>query len=36
MIFAGSDRGIGITGQSEPVQRFRTLISTMAAVVPPV
>ena len=35
-IFAGSDNGIDITGESGPVQRFRQLISTMAAVVQPV
>lgn len=31
-IFAGSDHGIDITGETEPVQRFRQLISTMATV----
>jgi len=36
LIFAGSDAGIDITGETEPVQRFRRLISTMAAVVHPV
>ena len=35
-IFAGSDNGIDITGESGPVQRFRQLISTMAAVAQPV
>jgi len=35
-IFAGSDRDLDITGETEPVQRFRRLISTMAAVVHPV
>jgi DNA-binding HxlR family transcriptional regulator len=38
-IFAGSDHGIDIidiTGESGPVQRFRQLIGTMAAVVHPV
>ncbi len=35
-IFAGSDRGMDITGESGPVQRFRQLISTMATVVHPV
>jgi DNA-binding HxlR family transcriptional regulator len=35
-IFAGSDCGIDITGETEPVQRFRQLISTMATVVHPV
>ena len=36
LIFAGSDAGIDITGETGPVQRFRRLISTMAAVVHPV
>jgi DNA-binding HxlR family transcriptional regulator len=36
LIFAGSDVGIDITGETEPVERFRRLISTMAAVVHPV
>ena len=36
LIFAGSDRGIDITGESGPVRRFRQLISTMATVVHPV
>jgi DNA-binding HxlR family transcriptional regulator len=35
LIFAGSDRDIDITGETEPVHRFRQLISTMAAVVHP-
>jgi hypothetical protein len=35
-IFTGSDRGIDITGETEPVQRFRQLIGTMATVVQPV
>jgi len=35
-IFAGSDAGIDITGETEPAQRFRRLISTMATVVHPV
>ena len=35
-IFAGSDDGNDITGETEPVQRFRRLISTMATVVHPV
>ena len=35
LIFAGSDRGVDITGEAEPVQRFRQLISTMATVVDP-
>ena len=35
-IFAESDTGIEITGETEPVQRFRQLISTMATVVHPV
>jgi DNA-binding transcriptional ArsR family regulator len=33
-IFAGAEDGIDITGETGPVQRFRQLISTMAAVVP--
>jgi DNA-binding HxlR family transcriptional regulator len=36
LIFAGSDAGIDITGETEPVQRFRRLIGTMATVVHPV
>jgi hypothetical protein len=36
LIFAGSDAGVDITGETEPVQRFRRLISTMATVVHPV
>ena len=38
LIFAGSDRDIDIdiAGESEPVQRFRKLIPTMATVVDPV
>jgi hypothetical protein len=36
LIFAGSDRDIDIAGESEPVQRFRKLIPTMATVVGPV
>ena len=36
LIFAGSDTGIDITGETGPVQRFRQLISTMATVVHPV
>ncbi len=36
LIFAGSDAGIDITGETEPVQRFRKLIGAMAAVVHPV
>jgi DNA-binding HxlR family transcriptional regulator len=35
-IFAGSDRGIDITGETGSVQRFRQLIGTMATVVDPV
>ena len=35
LIFAGSDTGIDITGETEPVQRFRQLIGTMATVVEP-
>jgi DNA-binding HxlR family transcriptional regulator len=34
-IFAGSEAGLDITGESGPVRRFRKLISTMAAVVTP-
>jgi DNA-binding HxlR family transcriptional regulator len=33
LIFAGSDLGIDITGEAEPVRRFRQLIGTLAAVV---
>lgn len=36
LIFAGSDTGIDIAGETGPVQRFRQLISTMATVVQPV
>lgn len=36
LIFAGSDVGIDITGQTEPVQRFQRLIGTLATVVYPV
>ena len=32
LIFTGSDTGIDITGETGPVQRFRQLIGTMAAV----
>ena len=35
LIFAGSDTGIDITGETGAVQRFRQLISTMATVVHP-
>jgi DNA-binding HxlR family transcriptional regulator len=35
-IFAGSDAGLDITGETGAVQRFRRLISTIAAVVQPV
>jgi hypothetical protein len=35
LIFAGSDTGLDITGETRPVQRFRQLISTMATVVHP-
>jgi DNA-binding HxlR family transcriptional regulator len=35
LIFAGSDTGIDITGETGAVQRFRALISTMATVVDP-
>jgi DNA-binding HxlR family transcriptional regulator len=33
LIFAGSDSGIDISGETGPVQRFRKLITTMATVV---
>jgi len=33
LIFAGSDADLDITGETEPVRRFRQLIGTMAAVV---
>jgi DNA-binding MarR family transcriptional regulator len=36
LIFAGSDTGIDLTGETGPVQRFRQLIRTMATVVHPV
>jgi hypothetical protein len=36
LIFAGSDSGLDITGETGPVQRFRQLISTMATVIQPV
>jgi DNA-binding HxlR family transcriptional regulator len=32
-IFAGSDAGLGITGDTEAIQRFRELVSTMASVI---
>ncbi len=35
LIFAGSDAGIDIAGDTGAVQRFRQLISTLATVVPP-
>jgi DNA-binding HxlR family transcriptional regulator len=35
LIFAGSDAGIDITGETEEVHRFRQLIGTMATVVQP-
>jgi DNA-binding HxlR family transcriptional regulator len=35
LVFAGSDAGIDITGETGPVQRFRQLIGTMATVVQP-
>ena len=35
LIFRGSDTGVDITGETEPVQRFRRLIGTMATVVQP-
>jgi DNA-binding HxlR family transcriptional regulator len=36
LIFAGSDRDLDIRGETEPVQRFRQLISTIVSVVDPV
>ena len=36
LIFAGSDTGIDITGETRAVQRFQQLIGTMATVVHPV
>ena len=33
LILAGSDAGVDITGETAPVERFRQLISTIAAVV---
>jgi DNA-binding HxlR family transcriptional regulator len=36
LIFAGSDTGIDITGETGAVQRFRRLIRTLASVVAPV
>jgi DNA-binding HxlR family transcriptional regulator len=36
LIFGGSDAELDITGEPEPVQRFRRLIGTMATVVQPV
>ncbi|HEY5019081.1 MAG TPA: hypothetical protein VII59_20115, partial [Streptosporangiaceae bacterium] len=33
LIFTGSDDGIDIVGEDEPVRRFRRLIGTMAATV---
>jgi DNA-binding HxlR family transcriptional regulator len=36
LIFAGSDTGIDITGETGAVQRFRRLIGTLAGVVAPV
>jgi DNA-binding HxlR family transcriptional regulator len=35
LIFTGTDTGIDITGEPDPVQRFRHLIRTMATVVQP-
>jgi DNA-binding HxlR family transcriptional regulator len=35
LIFAGSDAGLGIAGETGAVERFRELIGTMAAVVAP-
>jgi DNA-binding transcriptional ArsR family regulator len=34
-VFAGTDRGIQIAGESGPVRRFRQLVRSMAAVVQP-
>ena len=36
LIFTGSDAGVDITGETGAAERFRQLISTMAAVVQPV
>jgi hypothetical protein len=36
LIFTGWDAGSDITGETGATERFRQLISTMAAVVPPV
>jgi DNA-binding HxlR family transcriptional regulator len=36
LIFAGSDDNLEITGETEPVRRFRQLAGTMATVVQPV
>ncbi len=36
LIFAGSDTDIDIAGETAAIQRFRQLIGTMAAIVPPV
>jgi hypothetical protein len=35
LIFAGSDAGLGISGERGPVRRFRELIGTLATVVNP-
>lgn len=34
LIFAGSDAGLGMAGETGAVQRFRRLIGTMGTVVP--
>jgi DNA-binding HxlR family transcriptional regulator len=34
LIFAGSDAGVDVTGESGPVRRFRQLIGTMDTVIP--
>lgn len=34
LIFAGSDAGLDVTGETRAVRRFRRLIGTMATVVP--
>ncbi len=34
-VFAGTDRGIQVAGESGPVRRFRQLVRSMAAVVRP-
>ncbi len=35
LVFAGSDAGADITGETEAVRRFRQLIGTMATVIHP-